>query len=75
MRWPTDRPHIVTDIGEPAELVDRYQSGIKVPIGDITQLADAMVELASNPQRLAMLSESARLAARDLRAGERLPNA
>ena len=62
------RPHIVTDIGEPAELVDRYQSGIKVPIGDITQLADAMVELASNPQRLAMLSENARLAARDLRA-------
>jgi glycosyltransferase involved in cell wall biosynthesis len=62
------RPHIVTDIGEPAELVDKYHAGIKVPVGDIGRLADAMVELASSPKRLATLSENARLAALDLRA-------
>ena len=28
------RAHIVTDVGEPADLVDRYNSGIKVPVGD-----------------------------------------
>jgi glycosyltransferase involved in cell wall biosynthesis len=59
------RPHIVTDLGEPAELVDRYQSGVKVRVGDATSLAEAMAALATDPRRLAQLSENARRAATD----------
>ena len=60
------RPHIVTDIGEPAELVHRYQSGMMVPVGDIAKLADAMVLLATDPARLALLSANARKGSADL---------
>ena len=60
------RPHIVTDIGEPAELVDRYQSGIKVPVGDVAALAQAMQSLATDPQKLAQLSANARTGAANL---------
>ncbi len=60
------RPHIVTDIGEPTELVHRYQSGITVPVGDIAKLADSMVLLATDPDRVALLSANARKGAADL---------
>ena len=62
------RPHVVTDVGEPAELVDRYKSGIKVPVGDVPKLADAMVRLATNPQLIRQLSDNARRGAADLTA-------
>ena len=60
------RPHIVTDIGEPAELVDRYQGGIKVPVNDVAKLADAMVALATDPARVRQLGQRAREGAADL---------
>jgi glycosyltransferase involved in cell wall biosynthesis len=60
------RPHVVTDVGEPAELVDRYHSGVKVPVGDVAKLADAMVTLATDAHLLKQLSENARAGAADL---------
>ena len=60
------RAHIVTDVGEPADLVDRYKSGVKVPVGDAAKLADAMMSLATDPQRLKQLSDNARKGAGDL---------
>jgi glycosyltransferase involved in cell wall biosynthesis len=60
------RAHVVTDVGEPADLVTRYKSGLKVPVGDAAKLADAMVTLATDPQLLAQLSHNARKGAADL---------
>jgi glycosyltransferase involved in cell wall biosynthesis len=60
------RPHIVTDVGEPAELAERYQSGIKVPAGDVAKLAEAMVALATDPARVKQLGQKAREGAADL---------
>jgi len=60
------RAHVVTDVGEPADLVTRYKSGLKVPVGDAAKLADAMVTLAADPQLLAQLSHNARKGAADL---------
>jgi glycosyltransferase involved in cell wall biosynthesis len=60
------RPNIVTDIGEPAELADRYQSGIKVPVGDAAKMADAMVALATDPAKVKLLGQRAREGAADL---------
>jgi len=60
------RPHIVTDIGEPAELAERYRSGIKVPVADVAKLADAMVALATDPATVKQLGQRAREGAADL---------
>jgi glycosyltransferase involved in cell wall biosynthesis len=60
------RPSIVTDIGEPAELVDVYRSGIKVPVKDTNKMADAMVALATDPARMRELGQRARDGAANL---------
>jgi glycosyltransferase involved in cell wall biosynthesis len=60
------RPHIVTDLGEPAELVDRYHGGMKVQPQNVEQLADAMIVMARDPERRAGFGVNARKAAADL---------
>jgi glycosyltransferase involved in cell wall biosynthesis len=60
------RPHVVTDLGEPAELVDRYDSGLKVPPRDAGRLAEAMISLARDPELRTELGMNARRAAGDL---------
>jgi glycosyltransferase involved in cell wall biosynthesis len=57
------RPHIVTDIGEPADIVNRWGTGIKVPEHDPEALAAAMLRLAGDPAELAALSAKAAKAA------------
>ena len=57
------RPHIVTDVGEPADIVNRWGAGVKVPIKDPEALAQAMLSLAGNPALLDALSRKARTAA------------
>jgi glycosyltransferase involved in cell wall biosynthesis len=59
------RPHIVTDVGEPADIVNRWGAGIKVPPKDPPALAQAMISLAQNPALLESLSQKARTAAID----------
>jgi glycosyltransferase involved in cell wall biosynthesis len=60
------RPHIVTDIGEPADIVARWGAGVKVPVKDVAKLAEAMLGLGSNKALLDSLSQKARVAANDL---------
>ncbi len=59
------RPHVVTDVGEPADIVNRWKTGVKVPVKNPPELAKAMIALAKNPQQLAALSQQARAAAVD----------
>jgi glycosyltransferase involved in cell wall biosynthesis len=59
------RPHIVTDIGEPADIVNRWGAGVKVPVKNATALADAMVRLAKDEPLRQGLSQKARVAAVD----------
>jgi glycosyltransferase involved in cell wall biosynthesis len=60
------RPHVVTGIGEPLELVERYGGGVTVPVGDVHGMARAMTRLVGDPALLASLSEKARRGAADL---------
>lgn len=60
------RPHIVTDLGEPGELVDRYHGGVKVQPGDAEALAQAMIALGRDPARRAELGVNARRGAGEL---------
>jgi D-inositol-3-phosphate glycosyltransferase len=59
------RPHIVTDIGEPADIVARWGAGIKVPVKNVAAMAEAMVNLARNGALREALSQKARAAAND----------
>jgi len=58
-------PHIVTDLGEPADIVNRWGAGVKVPPKDPAALSKAMSELARNDAMRAALSQKARTAAID----------
>ena len=60
------RPHVVTAIGEPLDLVERYNGGVAVPAGDAHAMAREMVKLATDRNLLASLSENARRGAADL---------
>jgi glycosyltransferase involved in cell wall biosynthesis len=42
------RPHVVTDLGEPADIVNRWGAGIKVPPNNAVELAKGMTALAQN---------------------------
>jgi glycosyltransferase involved in cell wall biosynthesis len=57
------RPHIVSDLGEPADIVNRWGAGIKVAPRNAEALAQTMFDFASNPSRAAALSARARAAA------------
>jgi len=56
------RPHIVTALGEAVEIAQTWKAGLVVPPRDVTALAAAMQKLASDPGRLAELSQRARAA-------------
>lgn len=60
------RPHVVTAIGEPLELVERYGGGIAVPPADAQALAAAMVRIGRDPQLLQELGRKAYAGAGDL---------
>ena len=71
------RPCIVTDIGEPADIVNRWGAGVKVPKKNPVALAEAMVRLARNDALRETLSQKARTAAIDFgvdAVAERLTN-
>jgi D-inositol-3-phosphate glycosyltransferase len=58
-------PHVVTDLGEPADIVNRWGAGIKVPPKDAPALAQGMISLAGNNALREALSQKARTAAID----------
>lgn len=58
-------PHIVTDVGEPADIVDRWGAGVKSPAKNPHALAQAMLSFARNPAMRDSLSQRARRAAVD----------
>ena len=63
------RPHVVTAIGEPLDLVERYGGGVAVPVGDTHAMAREMLKLVADRNLLARVSESARRGAADLTVG------
>jgi glycosyltransferase involved in cell wall biosynthesis len=58
------RPHIVTRLGEPFEIVRAWRSGLVVAPGDAAEMSDAMTQLAQNPARLHELGAMAKAASR-----------
>ena len=60
------RPHVVTSIGEPLDLVERYGGGLAVPVGDAQAMANAMLRLVRDPALLTSLGDNARRGAADL---------
>jgi glycosyltransferase involved in cell wall biosynthesis len=59
------RPLIVTDLGEPADIVNRWGGGVKVPPADVAAMAQAMIDLSRDNTRREALSLQARKAAQD----------
>jgi glycosyltransferase involved in cell wall biosynthesis len=59
------RPLIVTDLGEPADIVTRWGGGVKVPPANAAAMAQAMIDLARDNTRREALSIQARKAAQD----------
>ena len=53
-------PAIVTDVGGMAEVVRNSNAGLTTPVGDPDAMADAIVQLASNPELRHALAENAR---------------
>jgi glycosyltransferase involved in cell wall biosynthesis len=53
------KPVVVSDVGGMPELVERHVSGVVVPPRDPQKLADAIVSLASDPQRCRRLGSAA----------------
>jgi glycosyltransferase involved in cell wall biosynthesis len=53
-------PSITTDIRGCREAVEHNQNGLLVPLGDVPALAQAMVDLLSNPQRSGEMGRSGR---------------
>jgi glycosyltransferase involved in cell wall biosynthesis len=58
-------PHVVTDLGEPADIVNRWGAGIKVPPKNAAALAQGMITMAQNKAQREALSQKARTAAID----------
>ncbi len=56
------RPHIVTSLGEPLEIVRTWGAGIAVKPGDAAAMAAAMTQLAQDRDRLRELGTKARAA-------------
>lgn len=53
-------PAVVTDVGGMAEVVKNSDAGLTTPVGNPGAMADAIVELASDPDRRRSLAENAR---------------
>ena len=58
-------PQVVTDSGEPADIVNRWQTGIKVPAGQPDALAEGMLRLGRDHELRRTLGERARVASVD----------
>jgi glycosyltransferase involved in cell wall biosynthesis len=58
-------PHVVTDLGEPADIVNRWGGGVKVPPNAAPSLAQAMINIATDPGMRQALAQKARTAALD----------
>lgn len=58
------RPVIATDAGGPREIVTPGEDGMLVPMGDVTALRDAMLELSGDPDLRRRMGERARQSAR-----------
>ncbi|HEU4636907.1 MAG TPA: GT4 family glycosyltransferase PelF [Edaphobacter sp.] len=52
-------PAIVTDVGGMAEVVKNSNAGLTTPVGDPDAMADAIVQLASDPERRQVLANNA----------------
>lgn len=52
-------PAIVTDIGGMAEVVRNSNAGLTTPVGDYDAMADAIVQLASDPEHRQALADNA----------------
>lgn len=57
-------PAIVTNVGGMAEVVRNSNAGLTPPVGDSEAMADAIVQLATEPKRRRALAENARTAYR-----------
>ena len=55
-------PALVTNVGGMAEVVRNAHCGLYTPVGDSAAMAEAIVELASNPSRRAVFSSNAKTA-------------
>ncbi len=55
-------PSVVTDVGGMAEVVKNSNAGLTTPVGDAAAMAEAIVQLASDPERRAFHAENARAA-------------
>jgi len=53
-------PAVVTDVGGMAEVVRNSDAGLATPVGNPEAMADAVVQLASDPDRRRVLAENAR---------------
>lgn len=53
-------PAVVTDVGGMAEVVKNSDAGLATPVGDPEAMADAILQLASDPDRRSTLAEHAR---------------
>jgi hypothetical protein len=60
------RPHVVTALGEPLELVQLYGGGVAVPAGDVEAMAGAMLAIGNDPVLRSELGRKARLGAEEL---------
>jgi glycosyltransferase involved in cell wall biosynthesis len=57
------RPVVASDVGGLPEIVDGGRTGLLVPAGDAASLAEALVDLASDPGRAAAFGAAARVRA------------
>lgn len=55
-------PSIVTNVGGMAEVVRNANAGLTTPVGDAEAMAEAIVQLASDPARRSLFAENARTA-------------
>jgi glycosyltransferase involved in cell wall biosynthesis len=60
------RPYVATSIGEPLELIQRYEGGLAVRVGDIRAMTEAMLRLITDRELRTSLGENARRGAADL---------
>ncbi len=58
-------PAVVTNVGGMAEVVRNANAGLTAPVGDSSAMAEALVQLASDPTRRRTLSENASNAYRE----------
>lgn len=58
-------PAVVTDVGGMAEVVRNAHAGLTAPVGDADQMAQAIIQLASEPAQRSLFRDNARTAYRE----------